>query len=189
MKFYNRTLDQLSNTDLSMAHTGARKAQKVRPSGRVVKYDRGPSTSRGGSWHRVPATVLCVCCRLIYSGRHSTPFDTCGRISRGHTGGRSTQELLLLFVFSTPPSFCGACLEFLSREGFSSPSPSPSFNVESNFVYPHLNRQKVSRLPTEPPGDRYAARTIIIIFGSTNFFGRSAALLKHQMKNKNIAFY
>ena len=35
-----------------------------------------------------------------------------GRTSRGHTGGRSHR-------ISHPPSFCGACLNFFSREGFS----------------------------------------------------------------------
>ena len=43
--------------------------------------------------------VLCVCCRPVYSGR-----QTCGRTSRGHTGGRSHRIY--------PPSFYGACLDF-----------------------------------------------------------------------------
>ena len=39
---------------------------------------------------------VCVfmCCHIIYSGR-----QTCGRTSRGHTGGRSYRI--------SPPSFCG----------------------------------------------------------------------------------
>ena len=99
---------------------------------------------------------VCVCCHPIYSGR-----QTCERTSRGYTGGRSHRI--------SPPSFCGACLDFFSREGFSRPFPSAT--VKSNFVYPRNNhsplvghrvtpprfeltsqRQKVSRLPTVPPG-------------------------------------
>ena len=43
--------------------------------------------------------IMCVwvCCHPIYSGR-----QTCGRTSRGHTGGISHRIY--------PPSFCGACL-------------------------------------------------------------------------------
>ena len=37
-----------------------------------------------------------------------------GRTSRGYTGGRSHR-------ISHPPSFCGACCNLLSREGFSRP--------------------------------------------------------------------
>ena len=36
------------------------------------------------------------------------------------------------------PSFCGACLNFLSREGFS--RPFPSLTVKSNFEHPRTNR-------------------------------------------------
>ena len=42
---------------------------------------------------------LCVYCYTIYSGRQA-----CGRASQGHTGGRSHRI--------SPPSFCGACLNF-----------------------------------------------------------------------------
>ena len=46
---------------------------------------------------------MCVCVCVLsshfYSGR-----QTCGRTSRGHTGGRSHEI--------SPPSFCGACLIF-----------------------------------------------------------------------------
>ena len=44
----------------------------------------------------------------------------------GHTGGS--------------PSFCGACLNFLSREGFSGPFPSST--VKSNFVLLINSRQR-----------------------------------------------
>ena len=97
---------------------------------------------------------------------------------------KATQEFayiyicLCIFVFSlfSPTPFCGACLDFLSRKGFSRPFPSST--VKSNLVYPRHNRsplvghdvrespsssdsaeivltsqgQKVSRLRTEPPG-------------------------------------
>ena len=44
--------------------------------------------------------------------------------SRGHTEGRSHRI--------SPPSFCGACLIFFSREGFSRSFPSSA--VKSNFA-------------------------------------------------------
>ena len=107
-----------------------------------------------------------LCCCPMYSGHQTTTFGMiCGRTSRGHTGGR-------------PPSFCGACLIFLSRKRFSRSFPSST--VKSTFVYARhgrlsgsnlgqhnarenpsscncaeirtrvYQRQKVSRLPTEP---------------------------------------
>ena len=51
------------------------------------------------------------------------------RTSRGHTGGRPHCS----FIPSSPPSFCSACRNFLSREGFSRSFPSST--VKSNFVY------------------------------------------------------
>ena len=54
-------------------------------------------------FRRERARDVCVCCHPIYSRR-----QTCGRTSRGHTGGR-------LHMISHPPSFCIACLKF-SRE-------------------------------------------------------------------------
>ena len=42
---------------------------------------------------------MCVCFHSNYSGR-----QCCGRTSRGHTGGRPNRI--------SPPSFCGACLNF-----------------------------------------------------------------------------
>ena len=47
-------------------------------------------------------------------------------------------EFFVLFVFS-PPSFCGACLNFSSRKGFSRPFPSST--VKSNCVYPRHNNR------------------------------------------------
>ena len=115
---------------------------------------------------------MCVCCHPIYSGR-----QTCGRTSRGHTGGRPYRI--------SPPSFCDACLIFWHEESFSRPFPSSTAKSilcthESIvlhlsgmvFIYlffklferknpvrvtaprfePTSQRQKVSRLPTEPQG-------------------------------------
>ena len=52
---------------------------------------------------------LCVCCHPIHSGR------SCGRTSRGHTGGRSHRI--------SPPSFCGACLHFYREKDLAVPLP------------------------------------------------------------------
>ena len=73
--------------------------------------------------YSIACAPMCVCvsCHPIYFGRL-----TCGRTSRGHTGGRSYSI--------SPPSFCGACLYFLSREEFS--RPFPSLTVTLNFVHP-----------------------------------------------------
>ena len=77
--------------------------------------------------------VYVVCCPPIYSGRQTPPFRLiCGQTSRGHTGGRPHRRVFF------PPSFCGACLIFLPREGFSCPIPSST--MRSNFVYPPQNR-------------------------------------------------
>ena len=62
---------------------------------------------------------VCVCCHPIYSGR-----QTCGRISRGHTGFLHLPSAVLALIFS--------------REGLSRPFPSST--VKSNVVYPRINR-------------------------------------------------
>ena len=46
----------------------------------------------------------------IYSGRQA-----CGRTNRGHTGGRSDRI--------SPPSFCGACLNFYREKDSAVPFP------------------------------------------------------------------
>ena len=57
--------------------------------------------------------VLCVvCCHPINSGRQVI----CGRISRGHTGGRPHR-------ISHPPSFCGASLNFSGENDLAIPFP------------------------------------------------------------------
>ena len=78
-------------------------------------------------WDHV-CVCVCVCCHPIYYGR-----QTCGRTSRSHTGRRSHRI--------SPPSFCGACLNLFSREGFGRPFPSST--VMPNFVYPRINRSRL----------------------------------------------
>ena len=54
--------------------------------------------------------IISTCCHPIYSGR-----QICGRTSRGHTGGRSHRI--------SPPSFCGACLNFYCDKDSAVPFP------------------------------------------------------------------
>ena len=71
----------------------------------------------------------CVCvvfCHPIYSGRR-----TCGRTSRGHTGGRAHRI--------SPPSFCGACLNFNREKDTAIPFPRRPSSI-SNLVSPRINR-------------------------------------------------
>ena len=71
-------------------------------------------------------SIVCVCVFFPFI------LDINGRTSRGHTGGRSHR-------ISHPPSFCGTCLNFFSREGFSHSFPSST--VKSNFMCTNdLNR-------------------------------------------------
>ena len=53
---------------------------------------------------------ICACYHPIYYGH-----QTCGRTSRGHTGGRSHRI--------SPPSFCGACLDFYREKDSVVPFP------------------------------------------------------------------
>ena len=56
------------------------------------------------------------------------------RTNRGHTGGGKHRGFFFfLCFFFAPPSSCGACLYFLSREGFGCPCPSSTPKL--NFVY------------------------------------------------------
>ena len=65
-----------------------------------------------------------LCCHPIYYGRQTA----CGRISRGHTGGRSNRRKVTQDFSST---FLPRCLpSFLSREGFSRSFPSSTVQVE-----------------------------------------------------------
>ena len=91
----------------------------------------------------------------IYSVR-----QTCGRTSRGHTGGRSHRI--------SPDFFCGACLNFLSREGFSRPFPSST--VLSNFVYPRNNCSPfVGHDVKENPSSRVYV-VVCVVFEAFPFF-------------------
>ena len=73
-----------------------------------------------------------VGCHPTYSGRQTAPFRlSCGRTSRSHTTGRSHRRVF-------PPSFCGASVNDLLREGFSRLFTSST--VMSNFVFPRHNR-------------------------------------------------
>ena len=109
---------------------------------------------------------VCVCCRPIYSERRFSPLR---RASRG-----PTEDFYFLFVFGSPPSFCGACLFlFIARrvqhcfpsstakstfcvpttKSLSTVGCSSSKNPRSlRDLNPRPNRQKVTRIPTEPPG-------------------------------------
>ena len=60
--------------------------------------------------YTLPRVCVCVCSHPIYSGR-----QLCGRTSRGHTGGRSHRI--------SPPSFCGACLNFSREKDSAVPFP------------------------------------------------------------------
>ena len=73
-----------------------------------------------------PTVMLCV---YVFFSSHSfwtsSSLDVPAGVTQeeGHTG---------FFIFH-PPSFCGACLNFFSREGFSHSFPSST--GKSNFVY------------------------------------------------------
>ena len=98
-----------------------------------------PSPSPSGVRLRIPTPVpvpvpapsplpsplpSCVCVCVFFPFILGVKFVEC--TSRGHTGGRSHR-------ISYPPSFCGACPFFFSREGFSHSFPSST--VKSNLVY------------------------------------------------------
>ena len=116
---------------------------------------------------------VCVCCHPISSERRFS--SRLGRASRGHTGGRPTHRRFLFFIcFGPPHSFFGA-LPFLFYREKGSALPSlvdrevefcvPTTKSLSTVgcsarkntrslgdLNPRPNRQKVTRLPTEPPG-------------------------------------
>ena len=121
----------------------------------------------------VEAVWVCVlCCRPIYSERRFSPL---GRVSRGHTGGRPTHRRFLFFICFWFSTFLLRCLPFffiarrvqhslslVDREvEFCVPTTKSLSTVGCcarknprllRDLNPRPNRQKVTRLPTEPPG-------------------------------------
>ena len=89
---------------------------------------------------------VCVCCHPIYSGR-----QTCGRTRRGHTGFLHFPSAALALIFiarriQPPLSLVDREVELLcTHELIPVRVTAPRFELTSQ-------RQKVSRLPTEPPG-------------------------------------
>ena len=77
------------------------------------------SFSRG---HKI---IVCACVCVCVFFPFILDIEFVGRTSRGHTGERS-QKIFL------PPSFCGTCALFFSREGLSHSFPSST--VKSNFL-------------------------------------------------------
>lgn len=86
------------------------------------------------SWHvellfsslTLNEVLTVLCCHPIYyildAGLHISVYVDA---KAGVTQGRPTHELHLFHcVKSTPPSFCGACMIFLSQEGSRDPFPS-----------------------------------------------------------------
>ena len=85
--------------------------------------------------YRTCVSTVVLCCHPIYSGR-----QTCGRASRGHTGGRSHMI--------SPLSFCDACLFFIARR---IPSSTEGFNNLGGRGYDDFVPGEV--IKTAPSGD------------------------------------
>ena len=118
---------------------------------------------------------MCVCVCVVVPSILSAGFHLWGA-SAGVTQeeGQHTGDFSFLFVFDSPPSFCGACLSFfvarrvqhslslVDREvEFCVPTTKSLSTVGCcarknprllRDLNPRPNRQKVTRLPTEPPG-------------------------------------
>ena len=73
------------------------------------------------------------CCTNIFCYPLYSERQTCGRTSQGHTG--KSHRI-------SPPSFCGACLNYYREKDSFSP-PFPSSTVKSNFVHPRNNRSRL----------------------------------------------
>ena len=82
----------------------------------IGDHNLGKRKSRMSCWRHFEYiciyTCLSMCFLPIYSGRQTT----CGRTSRGHTGGRSRRII-------SPPSSCGACLIFSRENDSAAPFP------------------------------------------------------------------
>ena len=98
--------------------------------------------SIGGSPSVQGETCATLC--SVSRGLHLFSVLFCPpRTNRGHTGGE-TPGLFPFFLcfFFAPPSSFGACLHFLSREGFSRPYPSstPKLNFVCSRSFSATNR-------------------------------------------------
>ena len=99
-----------------------------------------------------------MCYHPIYSER-----QTCGRISRGHTEGRSHR--------TPPPSFCGSCLNFYREKG-------------STISFP----QKVKyRFPVEHPYDLNTVR--VVLRGHQKVVFRRQKRTTFDVKNSTYLFH
>ena len=88
------------------------------------QFSDSPS-DQGETW-----TTLCNVSRRL----HLFSLLFCPtRTNRGYIGGGEHRGFFLLcaFKFFAPPSSCGACLHFISREGFGRPCPSST--TKSNY--------------------------------------------------------
>lgn len=77
---------------------------------------------------------MCVFFYLIYSGRQPTPFGLCGRIYRGHTRGKPTQDSSYFILLKK----CTFHYYSPLREGCSSPLHSST--VKSSSMYLRQSR-------------------------------------------------
>ena len=100
------------------------------------------------------ATLCSVSRGLHLFSVFAVQLEPTGVTQEGVNTGAS---FFFLYFFYAPPSSCGACLHFLSREGFGRPCPSST--PQSNFVYsrrfPAINRfplpgTKVRENPLSP---------------------------------------
>ena len=123
---------------------------------------------------------VCMCCRPIYSERRFSPL---GRVSRGHTGGRPTHRRFFFFICFWFSTFLLRCLPFffvarrvqhslslVDREVECCVPATKSLSTVGccarkkprllRDLNPRPNRQKVTRLPTEPPGRPASVRSM-----------------------------
>ena len=139
---------------------------------------KGGAIRRVNHWrpdNNGPEHVNSVCVCVVVPSILSAGFYLWGA-SAGVTQeeGQHTGDFYFLFVLGSPPSFCGACLSFfiarrvqhslslVDREvDFCVPTTKSLSTVGCcarknprllRDLNPRPNRQKVTRLPTEPPG-------------------------------------
>ncbi len=98
----------------------------------------------------------CTTLRSVSRGLHLfSAFFRPTRTKPGHTEGYNRGFFLLFYFFFAPPSSCGACLHFLSREGFGRPFPSST--MKSKCVYSRSFSAFYSFLP---PGTKVRKKTL-----------------------------